>query len=159
MQWTTHQIWTRGFVLSCSLILITQVTHYQFLTDVSLNAFTIIKYYRSRFQIEFVIRGTKQYAGLMNSQARNSKVINTHLNLISSMALTSLTIEDASIKKSFEKSVIPMASWKRIKYDEHYMEAIVRKLEIEKDTEKYNQIFDESRNYWAIVVWKCLKDC
>ena len=42
-------------------------------------------------------------------------------------------------------------SWKRIKYNEHYMEAIFRKLEIEKDTEKYNQIFDELRNYGAIA--------
>ena len=31
------------------------------------------------------------------------------------------------------------------------MEAIFHKLEIEKDTEKYNQIFDELRNYGAIA--------
>tara|TARA_B110000116_G_C16306683_1_gene346230 strand:- start:19 stop:450 length:432 start_codon:yes stop_codon:yes gene_type:complete len=121
-----------------------------FSTDLSLNAFTIIKYYKSRFQIEFVIRDAKQYTGLMDAQARNSKAINAHLN-ISLMALNSLKIEDALIKKSFEKSVISIASWKRIKYNEHYMQAIFRKLEIEKDTEKCNRIFDELRNYGAIA--------
>ena len=34
---------------------------------------------------------------------------------------------------------------------EHYMETIFRKLEIEKDTEKYHQIFDELRNYGTIA--------
>ena len=86
----------------------------------------------------------------MDFQARNSKAINTHLH-ISLMALNSLKIEDGLIKKSFEKSVISIAFWKRIKYNEHYMEAIFRKLEIEKDTEKYNQIFGELRNYGAIA--------
>ena len=121
-----------------------------FSTDLSLDAFTIIKYYKSRFQIEFVIRDAKQYTGLMDSQARNSKAINSHLN-ISLMALNCLKIEDALSKNSFEKSVISIASWKRVKYNEHYMEAIFRKLEIEKDTEKYHQIFDELRNYGAIA--------
>ena len=121
-----------------------------FSTDLNLEAFTIIKYYKSRFQIEFVIRDAKQYTGLIDSQARNSKAINTHLN-ISLMALNSLKIEDALIKKSFDKSVISIASWKRIKYNEHYMEAIFRKLKIDKDHEKHHQIFDELRNYGAIA--------
>jgi hypothetical protein len=56
-----------------------------------------------------------------------------------------------NIKHTLEKSVISIASWKRIKYNEHYMEAIFRKLGIEKDTEKYNQIFDELRNYGVIA--------
>ena len=45
-----------------------------FSTDLTLDALAIVKYYKARFQIEFVIRDAKQYTGLMDSQARNSKL-------------------------------------------------------------------------------------
>ena len=76
-----------------------------FSTDLTLDALAIAKYYKARFQIEFVIRDAKQYTGLVDNQARNSKAINSHLN-ISLMALNTLKIEDAFSKNSFKKSVI-----------------------------------------------------
>ena len=121
-----------------------------FSTDLTLDALAIVKYYKARFQIEFVIRDAKQYTGLMDSQTRKSKAINSHLN-ISLMALNTLKIEDALSKKSFKKSVISIASWKRIKFNENYMESIFSKLEIDRNDEKYNKIFDEFRYYGAIA--------
>ena len=121
-----------------------------FSTDLTLDALAIVKYYKARFQIEFVIRDAKQYTGLMDNQARNSKAINSHLN-ISLMVLNTLKIKDALSKNSLKQSVISIASWKRIKFNENYMEAIFSKLEIDRDDEKYNKIFDELRYYGAIA--------
>ncbi len=67
------------------------------------------------------------------------------------MALNTLKIEDALSKDSFKKSVISIASWKRIKSNENYMDSIFSKLEIDRDDEKYKRIFDELRYYGAIA--------
>lgn len=42
-----------------------------FSTDTNMSAKDVIEYYRTRFQIEFRIRDSKQYAGLTHSQARD----------------------------------------------------------------------------------------
>ena len=121
-----------------------------FSTHLALGALAIVKYYKARFQIEFVIRDAKQYTGLMDSQSRNSKAINSHLN-ISLMALNTLKIEGVLSKNLLKKSVISTASWKRIKSNESYMEFIFSKLETDRDDEKYNKIFDELRYYGFVA--------
>jgi hypothetical protein len=121
-----------------------------FSTDLSLDAIKIVKYYRARFQIEFVIRDAKQHMGLEDCQARNSKAINSHLNL-SLLALNAIKIEDALHKNAFSKSVISMASWKRIKFNERYIEWLFYKLKIQKDDEKYHELFDDLRTYGVIA--------
>lgn len=52
----------------------------------------IIKYYRLRFQIEFLIRDAKQHAGLEHCQARSEKKPNFHFN----MALSSASVAKAA---------------------------------------------------------------
>lgn len=43
-----------------------------FSNDISLSGEEVLRFYRSRFQIEFCFRDAKQYAGLMDCQARSS---------------------------------------------------------------------------------------
>ena len=38
-------------------------------TDADLDAMTVVKYYKSRFQIEFLFRDAKQHTGLVDCQA------------------------------------------------------------------------------------------
>lgn len=60
-------------------------------TDINLPAEKIEKYYRSRYQIEFLFRDGKQHSGLEDCQARDAKKINFHINL----SLTNIGISKA----------------------------------------------------------------
>jgi hypothetical protein len=58
-----------------------KVTHkIYFSTDLEMEAADIIKYYRSRFQIEFLYRDGKQHTGLEHSQARSKNKLHFHFN-------------------------------------------------------------------------------
>jgi IS4 transposase len=59
-----------------------------FSTDLEMEAQDIIKYYRSRFQIEFLYRDGKQHTGLENCQDRSENKLHFHFNT----ALTSINI-------------------------------------------------------------------
>jgi hypothetical protein len=50
-------------------------------TDVEQPAEEVVRYYRLRYQIEFVIRDAKQHTGLTHCQARSQEKIDFHLNL------------------------------------------------------------------------------
>jgi hypothetical protein len=66
-----------------------KVTHkIYFTTDLEMEAPDIIKYYRSRFQIEFLYRDGKQHTGLEHSQARSTNKLHFHFNT----SLTSINI-------------------------------------------------------------------
>ncbi|PSL17226.1 transposase [Chitinophaga ginsengisoli] len=61
-------------------------------TDTTLCPESILKYYRLRFQIEFLIRDAKQFAGLEDCQARSANKLDFHFN----MALTTVAIAKAT---------------------------------------------------------------
>jgi hypothetical protein len=51
-----------------------------FSTDIEMDGFEIMKYYRNRFQMEFVYRDAKQHTGLEDCQARSMNKLNFHFN-------------------------------------------------------------------------------
>ena len=51
-----------------------------FCTDLELSAEMVLKYYRTRFQIEFTFRDAKQHTGLNHCQARNENKLHFHFN-------------------------------------------------------------------------------
>jgi Transposase DDE domain len=57
-------------------------------TDVTMAGDKVLQYYRLRFQIEFLIRDAKQYAGLEQCQARSQDKLYNHWN----MALFSVSL-------------------------------------------------------------------
>ncbi|MFA6249762.1 MAG: transposase [Mucilaginibacter sp.] len=59
-----------------------------FSTDTTMDAELILKYYQSRFQIEFLYRDAKQHTGLTGCQARNEKKLDFHFN----MALSAVNV-------------------------------------------------------------------
>jgi len=59
-----------------------------FSTDTQMDAATIVRYYRLRFQIEFIYRDAKQFTGLENCQARTENKLHSHFN----MALTATNV-------------------------------------------------------------------
>ena len=59
-----------------------------FSTDTKMDAELILKYYQSRFQIEFLYRDAKQHTGLTHCQARSENKLNFQFN----MALSAINI-------------------------------------------------------------------
>lgn len=61
-------------------------------TDTELCPVSVLKYYRLRFQIEFLIRDAKQHAGLDDCQARSANKLDFHFN----MSMTTVAIAKAT---------------------------------------------------------------
>ena len=62
-------------------------------TDTTLEAMTLVTYYKAHFQIEFLFREAKQHTGLTHCQLPRKEAIHTHINA-SLIALTLLKLED-----------------------------------------------------------------
>ena len=63
-----------------------------FSTDTDLDAQTIYRSYKARFQIEFLFRDAKQFTSLSGSQARSRAKLNFHFNAsLSALTLGSVT--------------------------------------------------------------------
>jgi len=63
-----------------------------FSTDTEMQAELILKYYQSRFQMEFLYRDAKQHTGLTDCQARSENKLNFQFNL----ALSAIHVAKAS---------------------------------------------------------------
>ena len=50
-----------------------------FNTDTDMSAVDIFDIYRTRFQIEFLYRDSKQFTGLCNCQSRDVKAMSNHI--------------------------------------------------------------------------------
>ncbi len=50
-------------------------------TDVDQSAHEVVSYYRLRFQVEFLFRDAKQFAGLSHCQARSDEKLDFHFNM------------------------------------------------------------------------------
>jgi len=121
-----------------------------FSTDETLDPLKILRYYKARFQIEFLFRDAKQYTGLMDCQARCKEAIQMHANA-SLTALNLLKLEDRRQKQATQETVISIASWKRKKFNQHMMLRLFNKLGLSRDCEKIAQVFDEFSDYGAIA--------
>ena len=67
-----------------------------FSTQVNLTAAEILRYYRSRFQIEFIYRDAKQHTGLCHCQGRSKEKLDFHWNA----ALTTINLAKIHHKKN-----------------------------------------------------------
>ena len=87
-----------------------------FSTDTGMGPADIVRYYRLRFQIEFIYRDAKQFTGLENCQARSENKLDFHLNL----ALTATNVAKAahwiSIPKK-ERGAFSMADIKTMNHN------------------------------------------
>ncbi|OMP74500.1 hypothetical protein BW716_35040 [[Flexibacter] sp. ATCC 35208] len=85
-------------------------------TDTKLNPKLILKYYRLRFQIEFLIRDAKQHTGLEECQARSKNKLYFHFN----MAFTTIGIAKCALwLKHQEKTAFSMRNVKVAWYNRY----------------------------------------
>ena len=121
-----------------------------FSTDINLDTESIIRFYRARFQIEFLFRDAKQFTGLTDCQATKKEAIYTHINA-SLTALNLLKLEDAKEKNNFGQTIISIASWKRLKFNQHLAKLIFNKLDLNLSNKKVTQVYEEISDYGAIA--------
>ena len=121
-----------------------------FSTDLSLDAFKIFRYYKARFQIEFVFRDAKQYVGLGDCQSRNKESLHFHFN-VSFAALNLVKIQDQLERAEDEKNdPFSMASYKARYHNESLIDRFFSKLAPGLTLEKSAPIFQEVLNYGTI---------
>ncbi len=121
-----------------------------FSTDVEMEADEVLKLYRSRFTIEFLIRDAKQSGGLEDCQARDNKAIEFHWNA----ALTTVNLSRGMVGKELvgeDKKPFSMKSIKQRYFNENLLKLFISKLGLEQTLIKYQESFEELRNYGAIA--------
>jgi len=91
-------------------------------TDLDLNAFTIIEYYKLRFKIEFLFRDAKQFTGLTHCQARSKEKIYFHFNL--SLA----AVNKANFQMETNPTIMSMNLFKRIAYNTRFAKHLFKQL-------------------------------
>jgi hypothetical protein len=115
-------------------------------TEVKMKAQKILKYYRLRFQIEFLIRDGKQYAGLEDCQARNTKKLHFHFNL----ALTNVGLAKAQyylpIPKK-ERESFSLQDIKRLQHNELLTNFIFFNLGVDLSCKKIKRLYEECTNF------------
>ena len=125
-----------------------------FSTDVKLDALTIVRYYKSRFQIEFLFRDAKQFTGLNEHQVRDEKRLSFHINLslttLNLLRLQSYQSENDWLSK--ERKVISIASKKVRNFNEHLLKKISSMFEIDLTCIKYQHLIVPLCNYGVIAV-------
>lgn len=119
-----------------------------FSTDVDLDALTLYRYYKARFQIEFLFRDAKQFTGLMDCQARSQAKLAFHFNA----SLTAVTFAklEAHQKQGPSEAVFSMASLKRRAFNQHLIERICAYLANGQSLDKSSHAYETLCNYGLI---------
>jgi len=109
-------------------------------TDTLLNPKLILKYYRLRFQIEFLIRDAKQHCGLEECQARSENKLYFHFN----MALSAVSVAKAAVWLSLPKEKREAFSMRNIKlmyYNKIMTERIFSNLALDLNCKKIKRLY------------------
>ena len=120
-----------------------------FSTDLKLPPTEILRLYRSRFWIEFLFRDAKQSAGLSDCQARDKPALEFHWN--ASFACVNLARVVARPEKpENQPAVFSMKSLKQRFFNERLLKMFISKLGLEQTTIKYQEHYENLRNYAVI---------
>jgi len=122
-----------------------------FCTDTTLDAHTIVAYYRARFQIEFVFRDAKQFTGLCDCQARAAAPLHFHFNA----SFTALNLAKLDAQRTFGWTggqPLSIATQKRVYFNEHFLQQVFLAFNLDADALKNTPTYQQLRTYGAIFV-------
>ena len=122
-----------------------------FSTDLKLAAQDLYRFYRARFQIEFLFREAKPFTGLNDCQARCSQALPFHFNA----AMTALNLikwEDRQQASDTQRHAISIATWKIQKANVHLLERFSSWLGLDFSSIKSRPDFQTLCHYGAITV-------
>lgn len=115
-----------------------------FSTDVNLDGFLIYKYYKARFQIEFLFRDAKQYTGLTHCQARSENKLHFHFN--TSLTTVSLAKAEFYSDTSNQNAPFSMRGIKDYYSNKLTVNRIFSKLKIDQSSKKFAPVYQELLN-------------
>ncbi|MDQ3255455.1 MAG: transposase [Acidobacteriota bacterium] len=119
-------------------------------TDDDLSATTIFTYYAARFQMEYLFRDAKQFAGLTHCQARDQASLHFHFN--ASFSTVNLAkIESVLEANRPERKIFSLASYKQRAFNEHFLNLFISKLALEPNLIKIHPQYEYLKNYGAIA--------
>ncbi len=119
-----------------------------FSTDTELDALSIVRYYKARFQIEFLFRDAKQFTGLCDCQARSEEALHSHFNA-SFTALNLIKWHDREL--SPERKPISVASWKTRFFNTLLIERISCNFALDLSLIKSSTHYEELCNFGVIA--------
>jgi hypothetical protein len=120
-----------------------------FSTDLEQEGEKIVRYYRSRFQIEFLYRDAKQFTGLTTCQARSENKLDFHFNA----ALTAINLakQDWLSTKNGTLKPFSMADYKTLYNNTLMLERFMCRFAINPNTAKNQKIVKELLDYGKIA--------
>ena len=118
-----------------------QPTHYKlyFSTDLSLAAWLIVKYYRLRYQQEFLIRDAKQFTGLSDCQARSINKLEYHVNTALS-AVNAAKIEQGVGQQPFSMADVKTLYHNKLLLD-RFFSILPKGTELTKNDPQVRQLY------------------
>ena len=148
-QVVNHVQWKRN--LQVVVVVNTQSNRYVvlFSTDVALDALTLYRSYKARFQIEFLFRDSKQFTGLIDCQARSKAKLHFHFN--ASLTAVSLAKLDMCQQDRHGDQAFSMASLKRRAFNQHLLDRICDHLAHGLSLEKSSPDYEALCNYGVIT--------
>jgi hypothetical protein len=120
-----------------------------FCTDTTLDAHTIVAYYRARFQIEFVFRDAKQFTGLCDCQARDAASLHFHFNA----SFTTLNLAKLDAQRTFGWTAdlpFSLASQKRVYFNEHLLHRVFLAFNLDAEALENTATYQQLRTYGVI---------
>nr|WP_225226342.1 transposase [Komarekiella delphini-convector] len=121
-----------------------------FSTDINQSADEIYRFYKLRFQIEFIFRDAKQFTGLSDCQARDVKKLDFHFN--ASFTALNLAKFDAHRQQLGQKPfVFSMASVKRQALNDHLLDTFISTLGLSPTIIKSHPNYQNLRSYGVIT--------
>ena len=108
-----------------------------FSTDDSMNGKEVLDYYKTRFQLEFCFRDSKQYAGITNCQSTDFRKLDFHFNA----SLTAINLAKAACKSLG----IPfsVSSCKSVIHNAYMLERFICVFGIDPDPQVIDKVFKE----------------
>jgi len=122
-----------------------------FSTDLTQSAEQIYRFYKLRFQIEFIFRDAKQFTGLSDCQARSVKKLDFHFNA----SFTALNLAKLDVHRQQSGNtpfVFSMASVKRRALNDHLLDTFISKLGLSPNAIKSHPNYQNLCSYGVIAV-------
>ena len=121
-----------------------------FCTDLNLEGYWIYRYYKARFQIEFLFRDAKQHTGLTHCQARSKNKLYFHFNT----SLTAVSVAKATHflnQKPEHRKAFSMADIKTSYFNELMMDLFLSNFQIDPNLIKNIPIVRKLLNFGIIA--------
>lgn len=117
-----------------------------FSTDTELDGYLIYKYYKARFQTEFLFRDAKQHAGLNHCQARSENKLHFHFNT----SLTSVSLAKV-MYRSNDNGHFSMYNVKSLYFNKLFLDTFLANSGIDLSCKKIADAYDELLNFGKIA--------